>query len=359
MGRPIKKGSTDQSTVIRIIDSTDGTPENAVEHNTAGIDLWYRREKETKTSITEAALASLDAAHNDGGIELIGDGYYRLDMPDAACAAGAGENSVQFGGTVTGMIVIGNEHALVDYDPYDSVRAGLTALPNAAADAAGGLPISDAGDLDLDAQIKTDIDAILTDTDVIDDGTSGLVKIASDVAAILVDTAVIGALGAGLTAIPWNSNWDAEVQSECADALTAYDPPTKTEMDTAHALLATVAKQDVIDGIVDTILVDTNELQGLISSSKIAAQVKGMDANVLTASALKADAVDEIHDEVIEGAITHRQMMRLILAVLTGKSSGGGTTTLTFRDIGDTKDRLVVTVDSNGNRSAVGTRDGS
>lgn len=40
------------------------------------------------------------------------------------------------------------EHA-VDLD--DSVRAGLTALPNAAADAAGGLPISDAGGLDMDA----------------------------------------------------------------------------------------------------------------------------------------------------------------------------------------------------------------
>tara|TARA_R100000808_G_C2147073_1_gene154980 strand:- start:55 stop:1278 length:1224 start_codon:yes stop_codon:yes gene_type:complete len=47
---------------------------------------------------------------------------------------------------------------------------------------------------------------------------------------ILVDTAVIGAAGAGLTAIPWNSAWDAEVQSECADALTAYDAPTNTEM---------------------------------------------------------------------------------------------------------------------------------
>lgn len=34
--------------------------------------------------------------------------------------------------------------------------------------------------------------------------------------------------------------------------------PTKAEMDTAHALLATVAKQDVIDGIVDDILVDTS-----------------------------------------------------------------------------------------------------
>lgn len=126
MGRPIKKGSTDQSTVIRIIDSTDFTPETAVEHNTAGIDLWFRREKETKTAIVEAALAALDSAHSDGGIEHIGDGYYRLDLPDAACAAGAGENSVQVGGTVTGMIVIGNEHALVDYDPYDGAKLGLT-----------------------------------------------------------------------------------------------------------------------------------------------------------------------------------------------------------------------------------------
>lgn len=38
-----------------------------------------------------------------------------------------------------------------------------TALPNAAADAAGGLPISDAGGLDLDAQ-RTDVAAILADT---------------------------------------------------------------------------------------------------------------------------------------------------------------------------------------------------
>ena len=47
---------------------------------------------------------------------------------------------------------------------------------------------------------------------------------------ILTDTAVIGAAGAGLTAVPWNAAWDAEVQSECADALNAYDPPTNTEM---------------------------------------------------------------------------------------------------------------------------------
>lgn len=49
--------------------------------------------------------------------------------------------------------------------------------------------------------IKAETVLILDDTDLIDDGTSGLAKIASDVDAILTDTDVIGALGVGLTAI--------------------------------------------------------------------------------------------------------------------------------------------------------------
>ena len=43
--------------------------------------------------------------------------------------------------------------------------------------------------------------------------------IKADTAAILFDTIEIGVAGSGLTAIPWNAAWDAEVQSECADAL--------------------------------------------------------------------------------------------------------------------------------------------
>ena len=65
------------------------------------------------------------------------------------------------------------------------------------------------------------VDTILIDTDLIDDGTSGLAKIATDAAAILADTAVIGTLGVGLSNIPWNASWDAEVQSEVNDALVA------------------------------------------------------------------------------------------------------------------------------------------
>jgi hypothetical protein len=138
----IKKGSTDRSVTVRIVDSTDGTPETGVVFNTSGIDLWYRRELAAKTSITEATLAALTTAHTDGGFLHIGDGYYRLDLPDAAFASGA--TYVEFGGTVTGMVVIGGRVKLVDYDPEDTVRMGLTALPNAAAGANGGLPTADA-----------------------------------------------------------------------------------------------------------------------------------------------------------------------------------------------------------------------
>ena len=147
----VQKDAVNRSVTLRIIDSTDGTPETGVVFNTSGIDLWYRREGAALVSITEATLAALTTAHTDGGFLHISDGEYRLDLPDAAFATGA--QHVDIGGTVTGMVVLGGRVRLVDYDPEDAVRLGLTALPNAAADAAGGLPISDAGGLDLDTKL--------------------------------------------------------------------------------------------------------------------------------------------------------------------------------------------------------------
>ncbi len=103
---------------MTIVDNTDGTPETGVVYNTAGIDLWYRREGAAKSSITEATLASLTTAHSDGGFLHVGDGVYRLDLPDAAFATGA--EYVDFGGTVTGMVVIGGRVRLVDFDLEDA-----------------------------------------------------------------------------------------------------------------------------------------------------------------------------------------------------------------------------------------------
>lgn len=57
----------------------------------------------------------------------------------------------------------------------------------------------------------------------------------------------------------------------------------------------------------------------------------------------------------VESSLTVRGAVRLMLAALAGKVSGAGSGTETFRNVGDSKDRIVATVDSSGNRSAITT----
>jgi len=165
---------------------------------------------------------------------------------------------------------------------------------------------------------------------------------AESVTAILTDTAVIGVAGAGLTDLGgMSTGMKAEVNVEADTALTDYDPPTKDEMDTAHDLLATEAKQDIIDTNVDAVLLDTGtDGVAVATASKTGYQ-------------LSATGIDGILDEVVEGTYTMRQMLRLMAAVLVGESSGGGTATITFRDTADGTDRVVATVSAVGNRTAV------
>jgi hypothetical protein len=66
-----------------------------------------------------------------------------------------------------------------------------------------------------------------------------------------------------------------------------------------------------------------------------------------------AAGVDSILDEVIENTLTLRQAIMLIKAVCAGKSSGGGSPTIMFRNDLDTLNRVSATVDSLGNRTAV------
>lgn len=60
-------------------------------------------------------------------------------------------------------------------------------------------------------------------------------------------------------------------------------------------------------------------------------------------------------DQIIEGSITFREAIRLILAASAGKLSGAGTgsTNVKIRDTLDSKDRIDATVDDDGNRTAI------
>lgn len=107
------------------------------------------------------------------------------------------------------------------------------------------------------AALATNVDAILTDTADMQPklGTPAGASISADILAIdnFVDglESTIGAAGAGLTAIPWNAAWDAEVQSEVDDALVAQnlDHLVKIAVDTDFA--TTVHLDSVIGHLAD------------------------------------------------------------------------------------------------------------
>lgn len=74
-------------------------------------------------------------------------------------------------------------------------------------------------------------------------------------------------------------------------------------------------------------------------------------AVTLEAANFSAYLLDE---EDIETGMTLRQAMRLIAAATAGKVSGGGTTTITFKSaVADADNRIVATVDNDGNRTAI------
>ena len=210
-----------------------------------------------------------------------------------------------------------------------------------------------------------------------------------------------------------------QVKAKTVNLPASPAPANEYDTEMAHitADVATEAKQDVIDGIVDDIksyLIDGGRIDLLLDAiivdiaalnnvsiadvqtaltnqgytaaravllSNLDATISSIIAALVTVQAdldnpdqYKADvsalaleatvaalnnvSVNDILTAVIEGTITFEQMLRIFLARMAGKASGGGTTDIKFRDLADSKDRIDMTVDTNGDRSAV-TLDGS
>jgi hypothetical protein len=131
-----------------------------------------------------------------------------------------------------------------------------------------------------------------------------------------------------------------------------------TDTGTLGRLRVAVNESGALPVWADFMVLPANVFDSLFGSDRLQVHVAEMTDGIITAAALAADAVDEIFDEVVEGSLTMRQAWRLVLSMLTGESTGGGTSSIAFRDLADTKNRLVFTVDVDRNRTAV-TRDGS
>lgn len=113
---------------------------------------------------------------------------------------------------------------------------------------------------------------------------------------------------------------------------SAQDIATQTLLTTVSGYLNT----EIAD-----ILADTNELQTDWANG-------GRLDLLIDAIKAKTDLVPGTQD-----GKTFAELVLLMAAVLLGKSSGLDTTTATFRSVDDTVDRVVATVDPDGNRAAV------
>jgi hypothetical protein len=179
-----------------------------------------------------------------------------------------------------------------------------------------------------------------------------------------------------------------------AAIITLLTPITATVPDTQKVDLNTIKTNPVVNGgtvtfpTSATLASTTNITGGTIATVTNLTNLPAVPTDWLAAGGVKADAVTKIQTglstlaagakmdivdapnstalnamadahldraNAIETGITPRSAHKLELSSLAGKLSGAATTTVTIRNVGDTKNRITATVDADGNRSAVTT----
>jgi hypothetical protein len=197
------------------------------------------------------------------------------------------------------------------------------------------------------ATVDTVVDAIKVKTDYLPSATAGAaggVFIAGSNAATSVTTALTANITGNLSGSVGSVT--GAVGSVAANGITATSIA-------ADAVNAAAVKADAVTKIQNGLATPTNITAGTITT------VTNLTNNTPTIDDTAANhIVTHILAAVVEGSLTLANVLRLGLAVLTGKASGGGTTSLKYRSLADDKDRVTLTVDASGNRSA-STLDGS
>jgi len=195
------KATTSKILEVMVRDSTTGAGKTGLAYG--DVTASYCREGATRQAINLSAGTAGDSYSSGKWCEVDSTnqkGLYQLHIPDAALASGV--DAVTISLQAAGMIDKAISLKLINANFRDGVRAGLTALPNAAADAAGGLPISDDGELDLDtllAHLDADISSRSDGTGVTLHGDYDAAKTAAqagdamDLVADAVDAAAVKA----------------------------------------------------------------------------------------------------------------------------------------------------------------------
>lgn len=207
-------------------------------------------------------------------------------------------------------------------------------------DAAGGVEVGSfqAGALTAAAFAAGAIDAAAIATDAI--GSAEFAQAAADKVWASVTRALTDKAGFALAAAEYTALVNLIYDELTAEARTAgsYGQLLKDNLNAAVSSRATQAQ----------ILSDATPFAGANINATIGSRAIPGDAMALTAA-----AVDAVHDDVVEGTLTFRQIVRIILAAVAGKSSGFPAGPAVYRDNADLKARITASVDADGNRSSV------
>jgi len=400
----ILKGSTSVTLYLFIQNNsvTTGAGLTGLAFNTASLTAYYVRPLGSATSITLATQTVGGAWSSGGFVEVDATnmpGFYRFDIPDACLATGVNSVALLFKGA-TNMAPLPIEIELVAYNPQDSVRMGLTAMPNAAAAASGGLIINGANTGTVTLAALT-----CTGTFTISDGLS-IARSSANQSAIVatgngtghgaIFTSGSGATGNGITlaAASTNGHGLKSTGAGTGDGAELTAGASGVALDAATATMAitgnitgnlsgsvgsvTGAVGSVtgnvggnVTGSVGSVVGNVGgDVVGSVASVTAAVTVGTVNANAIATASFQAGAItaavtdstfdNSIADALldrsngIEAGVTPRQAWRASAAALAGVLSGAATTTVNINEIGGTSfTRISATVDADGNRSAI------
>lgn len=179
---------------------------------------------------------------------------------------------------------------------------------------------------------------------------AGTTQTAGDHTALLntiddfLDTEVAAILAAVDTEVAAIKNKTDNLPNDPADA-----------SDIASSFTTVNTKLDTIDDFLDTeVSAIKNKTDNLPNDPADASDISALIDALPTGSEAATALLDAAN--AIETGLTVRGALRLIAAATAGKLSGASTGTNTFRNaVQDSKNRIVATVDGDGNRSAITT----
>ncbi len=338
--------------IMPLIDDTDfKTIEGAVAFNAAGMALrWHfitSAGAYTVTSVTPTSGGDYDwTDQGDSGI-------YTIEIP-ASGGASINNDTEGYGwftGVATGVLpwrgpIIGFRAAGLNdllCDSAFSVTRGLTgtALPAAAADAAGGLPISDAGGLDLDAKIGALTFTVANKVDANATHISGD-SVAADNAEAFFDGTGYAGTNNVIPTVTTLTNLPAITANWLTAAGTAADFSTelRTAINGGDYALSTDAngRIRIVDGT-GTGEINTNAgAIALVDTVTTLTNLPAITANWLTAAGTAADFGAEIADAVWDEANgTH------VASGTTGRRLYDASISLTMQSDGAVNDAAATT----------------